>query len=494
VTYALPVHRIVWLFIAGFCFYAAFAPMGQYPSDAANNIETARSIWHRGTTAIVPTSQLSPSQGRANRFYSKYGLLNALIFVPAVAAGNLTHFIFKCDEDLATRSFLSLTNTFFAAGCLALMYLSFLRLGYPERLALTCICVISCGSLILPYSKILFAETATAFLLLLFLAWLSKQQESKLKNGDCVYLGLLCVALVWLKIANVIDCLIIAGFVGFKIIKKQSGLKPVMIFICITILSAGAMVWFNWIRFGTFWNSGYGGESFKFDASLFESIPGLLFSPSHSIIFNAPLLICALMATVPFFKKHTQFASCIAILMLINFFFYAKWFDWKGGWGWGPRLLVPALIIMHFFLIEFIASKQTSAGRKILFGLLFHVAIIVNLLGALIWYQQVHMISDDMWSIQRSHPVVAAKLFVNKLQEKPEIYPASALGVINNLPGQQPQDDLDFSNYETFQGFALLWTGLTLYTKWRFAIAVPWLLLFFSLLIVFHLRKETLSN
>ena len=77
-----PARRIAQLSIAAFCFYAAFAPMGQYPSDAAYNIETARSIWLRGTVAIEPNGQLSPYPGRENRQYSKYGLLNALMFVP----------------------------------------------------------------------------------------------------------------------------------------------------------------------------------------------------------------------------------------------------------------------------------------------------------------------------------------------------------------------------------------------------------------------------
>jgi hypothetical protein len=145
---------------------------------------------------------------------------------------------------------------------------------------------------------------------------------------------------------------------------------------------------------------------------------------------------------------------------------------------------------MHFFLIDFVASLRGRIGRKLLIGALFPLALAVNLLGALVWYQQVHMISDDMWSIRRSHPAIAGKLFIQKLQGKPEVYAASEFGVANQLPGQRPQDDLDFRNYETFRGLALLWNGMAHYGKWRFALVVPWVLLLLSVLIVLRLREE----
>ena len=97
----------------------------------------------------------------------------------------------------------------------------------------------------------------------------------------------------------------------------------------------------------------------------------------------------------------------VLLMFLGNLLFYSKWHDWHGGWCWGPRLILPSIILIHIFLPEFISKLNKGCLKKTLFVSLLSASIIINLTGALVWYQQIYYFHTDHRTVTGSHLIIA---------------------------------------------------------------------------------------
>jgi hypothetical protein len=160
----------------------------------------------------------------------------------------------------------------------------------------------------------------------------------------------------------------------------------------------------------------------------------------------------------------------ILSIFLLNVLFYSCWHDWHGGWSWGPRLIIPVIILMHLYIpyfIRMVSSVNSRFNRNIIrsgFSLLIITAWAINILGALVWYQQIYFFHKDYTSIPVSHPVIAFELFKHKTVSYSEIYTCSEFNRNCNNPPYttvwssiSQNDIIDFSSFESFQGFSTFW-------------------------------------
>jgi hypothetical protein len=189
-----------------------------------------------------------------------------------------------------------------------------------------------------------------------------------------------------------------------------------------------------------------------------------------------------------FTKSHPLVASYALAIIVVDVLFYSKWHDWSGGWCWGPRLIVPAIIVCHVFIAGFIGAANTGAFRRALLGLLVLASIWINALGALVWYQQVYYFHKDYSSVRYSHPVCASRLLVHKLQGRPEMYACADFGADCSRPAYHADwdniirgDSIDFTSFEKYRGLATMWTGIAENFSWKWALLAPVLLLAGSL-------------
>jgi len=304
------------------------------------------------------------------------------------------------------------------------------------------------------------------------------------KSG-CI-LGIICAALYFVKPINIVFRTIIGLYAIIRFFRKRASVSGLAAFCVTAILPLSVLFYFNWYRFGSIFKFGYGEQQFLFTTPLIKGLAGFLFAPSKSIFLFSPLIVFCLLGFKRFYSKHRSVALCIAGIGILYLFLFAKWFDWKGGWAWGPRLVVPAIIILHIVLIEFVDQEKMKRIVLIPFAAIILLSAGIQFVGSMVSYQQVHYFHSDPLSIKNSQIEVAARLFIHKAQGKKEQYPCEMFHLdCDSVPYERDGKlfggkVLSFDDKETFQGFATLWSGLSHNFGWRVCGYVPLLLLLIS--------------
>ena len=111
----------------------------------------------------------------------------------------------------------------------------------------------------------------------------------------------------------------------------------------------GVAVWavFEWIRFGAFFAS-YPGEGFTH--SFLDGTWRLLVGPNTGLLLFFPALLLVSWRTVRRLRGREWRGALEDGGALVPFILLlvlsAGWWAWHGVWGWGPRLLVPAIPLL----------------------------------------------------------------------------------------------------------------------------------------------------
>jgi hypothetical protein len=472
----------ILLFCCAFSFFALVMPMGHLPSDTRYSIETARSLITRGSLAIEPAESFPYLvSGTGGKYYSKYGPGYALLFVPPLAAAHLLSVTGLVDEKLIEKGILSFTNTIIASIIACLFFSLFVSMGYGSSSSLLTVAMIACGSLLLPYSKIIHAELPTVLLLLTILRILVVRAPGL--PAGCIS-GIALAGLIWIKPANAVYAFIF----GLALLYRWYSIRKPIGFLIAILTSATIpillLLLLNIVRFGSMTNLGYGHEQREFTTPFIEGFAGLLFSPSKSLILFSPLLIGACIGARQFQKKHGLIFSTILVTFIAGVLFYAKWHDWHGGWAWGPRLIVPPILLLHVFLAECTHMAIQKKSYRLLLIILTVAGLAVNSLGALVWYQQIYYFHSNYHRLQYSHVHIAAKLLTHKLKGREEVYRCSDFSRDCSSPefranwGAIVSDTtIDLRGFETYQGIAVPWHGLAIHYGYGWAKAIPLALL-----------------
>lgn len=489
-------------FLASFFFFAIFAPSGHMPSDTRYSLATAQSICS-GSLSIAPTENLPHlSKGTHGRYYSKYGPGYAILFVPSAIIANYfsKHTTFSSSQ--LHQIIASFTNTFIAALCIVVTMSIMRKFGFDHKNILFSTALMASCSLLLPYSKINHSELPVTLLLLTFAFTWYDCEKLSLKKG--LHTGFIMSALLLLKIGNAVSVSIIGGCCIYHIITgryTKSGAFTAFFQPIATILF---LIFLNQYRFGTSFNFGYGTEQRMFTTPIQIGLFSLISSPSKSMFIFSPLLILAVAGFFKAIPEKKRFHITISILLVSNLFFYSSWHDWHGGWSWGPRLIVPVAILMHLYLPYFFRTfrfRSENLFQMIKSGtvtVLILFSFLINVLGSLIWYQQIYYFHNDYYSLKSSHPRIAYKLLLHKIRNKPEVYDCSIL----NRDCRQPpyttiwdsitqNDTISFQSFETFQGFSTFWGILRARSGSNIYLLFP--LLFIGLSFLF-IRQYLLLN
>jgi hypothetical protein len=117
-----------------------------------------------------------------------------------------------------------------------------------------------------------------------------------------------------------------------------------LVSILIIVAGVSALGLFNWLRFGSPLNFGYGDE--RFGSSLVEGLYGVLLSPGRSIFVYSPVLLLAVPGTFLFFRKAKLMTIICVITVMVHAFTIASWHSWDGGVSWGSRLMTPIVPVL----------------------------------------------------------------------------------------------------------------------------------------------------
>jgi hypothetical protein len=111
----------------------------------------------------------------------------------------------------------------------------------------------------------------------------------------------------------------------------------------IPVAASGLLaLWWNWLRYGNIFETGYvATETFSND--LLSGLYGLTVGPARGFVWYNPVLLLALPGAVLFWRRHRRILLLTVLLTVLYFVLYALWYMWHGGYSWGPRFLVPVV-------------------------------------------------------------------------------------------------------------------------------------------------------
>lgn len=314
--------------------------------------------------------------------WSKYGPAMSLLAVPALAVeGDYSH-----DRGLVV----TLINPMLVAAAAVALLAVLRRVGLPAAVATTAALAATILSPMLHYSTEFFTEPAVALVSLLSVLMLMR-----LRDGDqpsAWWLGAALAAALLLR-TDSMAVLIAPALVALVWFRPGSWL-PVLARVGLPLAAAGAsLAVYNAYRYGSPTSFGYDNEGFT--TPVLQGLHGLLLSPGKGVIWFFPLILAALVGLVPLMRRDRALGALIVALVSIRLIFFATWSSWEGGISWGPRFIVPAIVLLGVPLGSALESVTRATGRgrrRAAMGglaLLAGASAVVSVLGVAVPYERI---------------------------------------------------------------------------------------------------------
>lgn len=192
-----------------------------------------------------------------------------------------------------------------------------------------------------------------AFTFALFSAFLERFDARRPDRlSDAIVLGAISGMLVLVRHTN---ALIPVCFFGAEALRTRSlPLIPALVAAVVVM----PQLWLYHRATGQWFISAYGSLGFTFDS---PHLAGVLVSPRKGLFFYAPLLLIALPGLASLPGRLREWRTPIAVLLLLNTYLIASWWDWQFGASYGHRGFVdfyPAFALGLAVAFAFVASRR----------------------------------------------------------------------------------------------------------------------------------------
>ena len=357
----------------------------------------ACSIARERTFAIEPlvlkNKELAGARGRDGKFYAQYAPGLPLMLAPVVLLGDsinehLPRLKAKYqwphygDQDIAPRILISYFNipvTAIAAGLLTLLVT---RLGYSIGAAIFTGLSFAVSTFAWGQARIVFVEPLQGLLLLAGALLLLRATPARSVMGGCI----LALAIL-VKITSMLALpafLLLPNERGELLCRRRSTLVGLIVPVAIALSAYG---WYDWFRFGSLTATGYsatyGGtpeSSWNPIGNPLVGLYGLLLSSGRGVLWYAPLIAVAAVSARHFYIERPITGRAFVVLAAAWLAAHSAIRGWEGGWGWGPRYLLP---VLPFLLVPLAVAWRTFGGKLVCLGL-FVMGVVVQLPGALV--------------------------------------------------------------------------------------------------------------
>jgi len=297
-------------------------------------------------------------QGVDGNYYAVYGIGQSVLYAAMIGLDRLL--IWTIDKvNLSGFGFRPpflfsiAANAFVLAGTLVALHSILRRIGISPAPALFATLVYGFATMALVYAQLSFDICLASLLLLSMYACHFRSLESQDRKYGFLA-GLSYGALLNTKVAFGI---FIAPIIGTYILKwisrKEDGIdfgRRLLLFAVGAAPIAGVFLFYNHMRFGGIFNTGYGmirplGDSFSL-STLFASVPALLLSPGRSIFFYSPPILLSLFGLRDFFKERREIAINVYAVIIISFLLFSLWYWWHSRGAWGPRFQLATVLFL----------------------------------------------------------------------------------------------------------------------------------------------------
>lgn len=330
-------------------------------SDGTSMLAVAQSIVHDGTLSVPADMGVPGDDGNS---YSKYGLLLPLLSVFPVLLvqpiGEITGRV-----DLLEAAAAGLLMPIITGALAAALFLLGRRLGAPPVAAALVATGVLLGTYVLPYGRDFFTEPLVALFLVVMIERALAGRE--LEAG---------AALAFAVLARPQSALLAPLLFGF-IAARGGGLRGIAHTLPPLAISGAVTIAYNLYRFSDPLEFGYKPPVDPgFTTPLLEGTGGLLFSPEKSLFLFAPVVVLAPFALVALWRRQRATAALLVGLFAAIFVLSATWHSWMGGWSWGPRLLIPGVVVVLVALGPWIGE---DTRRLRLTGAMFAVGFAISI-------------------------------------------------------------------------------------------------------------------
>ncbi len=315
--------------------------------------------------------------------YSKKSWLVIALIIPLLALGRFIPALGL------TRAVLLLGPLLFALTA-TLLYRFARGLGFSRTVGTLATGAFALSTMALVYSKLAIGEAVSSFGLLIALFALNQIW------ADHSPAEMLCGAGLALAVgANAAYVLLVPVFVLALIAPtwrtvslRQTAARLARFSVPLAAVGA-ALAAYNYARFGSVLQTGrhFAPGQEGFTTPLWWAVPGLTISPARGFFWYNPPALLAFFSWPRFHRAHRALSWMMIALVLSQLFIFGAWWEWWGGYGWGPRFLlplVPLVILACLPLFETVARRGSKLLTRLIVGAILAAGFAVQIAGAAI--------------------------------------------------------------------------------------------------------------
>ena len=317
----------------------------------------------------------------------------------------------------------SLANAATGGATVAVTFLVAVELGFPLLVALLTASCLGAGTLLAHYSSTFLSEPLSALCLAVVLLGLLKAKGKGSVRGECAgrwwlaISGLAAGLAVATKVAHVVvvlPFLFWAVALGWQRSRQRGLVVHALCWSFFFSIWIGAIAGYNWSRFASVFETGYGREAGNFTTPLAVGLSGLLASPAKGVLWYCPVLVLAMLGWPAFWRRDRACALAIVAASVLWLLLISRYYQWFGGGAWGPRFLVPLLPLWILPAAEIFARWRRGSGWRVAIVVAVAVSLAAAMTPLLVPFDQTGgllakrgEVSAETWNVAGSHLLVS---------------------------------------------------------------------------------------